>query len=36
VRPAAVAANDLLGVLAGLTPAQTGLLLDYQGQTLPW
>jgi NAD(P)-dependent dehydrogenase (short-subunit alcohol dehydrogenase family) len=36
VRPAAEAASDLLGVLAGLTPAQTGALVDYQGQTLPW
>ncbi len=36
VRPAAEAANDLLRVLAGLTPAQTGTLLDYQGQILPW
>lgn len=36
VRPAAEAANDLLGVLAGLTPEQTGALVDYQGQTLPW
>jgi NAD(P)-dependent dehydrogenase (short-subunit alcohol dehydrogenase family) len=36
VRPAAEAANDLLAVLAELTPAQTGALVDYQGQTLPW
>jgi len=36
VRPAAEAANDLLGVLAGLKPEQSGALLDYQGQTLPW
>lgn len=36
VRAAAEAANDLLSVLAGLTPAQTGTLVDYQGQTLPW
>ena len=36
VRPAAEAASDLLAVLAGLTPAQTGALVDYQGQTLPW
>jgi NAD(P)-dependent dehydrogenase (short-subunit alcohol dehydrogenase family) len=36
VRPAAEAASDLLGVLAGLTPAQTGALVDYQGQALPW
>ncbi len=36
VRPAAEAASDLLGVLAGLTPLQTGALVDYQGQTLPW
>ncbi len=36
VRPAAEAAKDLLGVLANITPAQTGTLVDYQGQTLPW
>ena len=36
VRPAAEAANDLLGVLASLSPEQTGALVDYQGQTLPW
>jgi NAD(P)-dependent dehydrogenase (short-subunit alcohol dehydrogenase family) len=36
VRPAAEATSDLLGVLAGLTTAQTGALVDYQGQTLPW
>ncbi len=36
VRPAAEAASDLLAVLAGLTAAQTGALVDYQGQTLPW
>jgi NAD(P)-dependent dehydrogenase (short-subunit alcohol dehydrogenase family) len=36
VRPAAEAAGDLLAVLAGLTPAQNGALVDYQGQTLPW
>ncbi len=36
VRPAAEAANDLLVVLTGLTPVQTGALVDYQGQTLPW
>jgi NAD(P)-dependent dehydrogenase (short-subunit alcohol dehydrogenase family) len=36
VRPASEAASDLLAVLAGLTPAQTGELIDYQGQTLPW
>jgi NAD(P)-dependent dehydrogenase (short-subunit alcohol dehydrogenase family) len=36
VRPAAEAANDLLAVLAGLLPAQSGTLVDYRGQTLPW
>lgn len=36
VRPAAEAAHDLLAVLAGLTPAQTGALVDYRGQMLPW
>ena len=36
VRPAAEAAHGLLAVLAGLTPAQTGGLVDYRGQMLPW
>ncbi len=36
VRPAAEAANDLLAVLTSLSSAQTGALVDYQGQTLPW
>jgi NAD(P)-dependent dehydrogenase (short-subunit alcohol dehydrogenase family) len=36
VRPAVEAADDLLAVLAGLTPAQTGGLVDYRGQMLPW
>jgi NAD(P)-dependent dehydrogenase (short-subunit alcohol dehydrogenase family) len=36
VRPATEASNDLLMVLAGLTPTQTGALMDYQGQMLPW
>jgi len=36
VRPAAEAANDLLRILVGLTPTQTGALMDYQGQMLPW
>lgn len=36
VRPAREAATDLLGVLATLTPAHSGALVDYQGQTLPW
>jgi NAD(P)-dependent dehydrogenase (short-subunit alcohol dehydrogenase family) len=36
VRPAAEAASDLLAVLASLTPVQSGTLVDYQGQTLPW
>jgi hypothetical protein len=26
----------LLAVLANLTPAHSGALVDYQGQTLPW
>lgn len=36
VRPPAVAAGELLAVLAGLTPAQTGGFFDYRGQALPW
>jgi NAD(P)-dependent dehydrogenase (short-subunit alcohol dehydrogenase family) len=36
VRPPAVAAQELLAVLAGLTPAQTGGFFDYRGQALPW
>ena len=31
-----VAAKELLSVLAGLEPQQTGTLVDYQGNTLPW
>ena len=36
VRPATEAAADLLAVLAGLSPADTGCLIDYQGQKLPF
>jgi NAD(P)-dependent dehydrogenase (short-subunit alcohol dehydrogenase family) len=36
VRPANEAAGDLLRVIDALTPAQTGALMDYQGQTLPF
>jgi len=36
VRPASEAADDLLAVLAGLQPADTGGLLDYTGQALPF
>ena len=36
VRPANTAAGDLLAVLAGLTAADTGALIDYQGQKLPF
>ena len=36
VRPAREAATDLLAVLAGLNPADTGCLIDYQGQKLPF
>ena len=36
VRPARQAASDLLAVLAALTPLNTGTLIDYQGQTLPF
>ena len=34
VRPASEAAADLLAVLAGLIPTDTGCLIDYQGQKL--
>ena len=36
VRPATEAAADLLAVLAGLNTADTGCLVDYQGQKLPF
>ncbi len=36
VRPASEAATDLLAVLAGLKPVDTGCLIDYQGQKLPF
>lgn len=36
VRPPAVAARELLAVLGGLTPAQSGGFFDYRGQALPW
>ena len=36
VRPATEAAADLAVVLAGLNPANTGCLIDYKGQKLPF
>ena len=36
VRPPAVAAQELLAVLDALSPAQTGLFFDHQGQPVPW
>jgi NAD(P)-dependent dehydrogenase (short-subunit alcohol dehydrogenase family) len=36
LRPPEVAATELLTVLAGLEPQQTGTLVDYQGNTLLW
>lgn len=36
VRAPEVAAADLLRVIDGLTPAQTGGFYDYRGQSLPW
>ena len=36
VRPASEAAADLLAVLAGMSPADTGCLVDYHGQKLPF
>ncbi len=35
-RPAAVAAADMLRVLDGLTPADSGGFFSYSGQALPW
>ena len=36
VRDANTAAQELLAVLAGLTPADSGGFFDHQGQALPW
>jgi NAD(P)-dependent dehydrogenase (short-subunit alcohol dehydrogenase family) len=36
VRPAGEAAGDLLAVIQGLTPADTGCLMDYRGLRLPF
>ena len=36
VRPPEEAASDLVGVLNGVTPADTGNLLDFHGLTLPF
>ena len=36
VRPADIAAAELLDVLAGLAPAATGSFRDYRGNSLPW
>ncbi len=36
VRPPAEAASDLLSVLAGLQPSNTGHLVDFKGQVLPF
>ena len=36
VRPASEAAGDLLAVLDGLSPLDSGLLIDYKGQKLPF
>ncbi len=36
VRPATEAAGDLLTVLSGLNPPDTGCLVDYQGQKIPF
>ena len=36
LRSPEVAATELLAVLAGLEPQQTGTLVDYQGNILPW
>ena len=34
--PPATAAGNLLGVIARLTPAQSGAFLDWQGKEIPW
>lgn len=34
--PPATAATNLLGVLEGLTPSQTGGFFDWKGATIPW
>jgi len=34
--PPEVAAQNLLGVIAGLTPAETGLFFDWRGQRVEW
>ena len=34
--PASVAATNLLNVIEGLTPAQTGGFFDYAGKEIPW
>ncbi|WP_372825171.1 SDR family NAD(P)-dependent oxidoreductase [Polaromonas sp.] len=36
VRPPQQAARELLGVITAVQPADTGTLMDYQGQTLPF
>lgn len=36
VRPPDVAAADLLRVIEGLTPQQTGGFFDYKGEVVPW
>jgi NAD(P)-dependent dehydrogenase (short-subunit alcohol dehydrogenase family) len=36
VRPPAIAAAELLAVLDGLAPTQTGKFFDYKGAELPW
>ncbi len=36
VRSPSQAATEVLDALAGLMPAQSGSLVDYKGQTLPW
>lgn len=36
VRPPQQAARELLGVITAVQPADTGALMDYQGQTLPF
>jgi NAD(P)-dependent dehydrogenase (short-subunit alcohol dehydrogenase family) len=36
VRPAEVAATELIAVMDGLTAAQTGGFFDHQGQVVPW
>jgi hypothetical protein len=36
VRPASVAAQEILGVINGLDQKSNGNFVDYRGEPLPW